>query len=202
MEYMETKRVLAIVAYRLGQVRSQLGLVRPLSMEEKAEVEANLPISALALFQSMSFADQRHALRVYRGLKERGCTEQDMLAAALLHDVGKGGGRVPFWTRPAIVVGKRIAPQFLEGNVSTARGGKEEGGKEEGRNELSPYGRRRGWRMGMRWRRSLANAWFHAEVGADLAAAAGLSERAVLYIRTHHQADGPAALLHEVDEVS
>jgi hypothetical protein len=38
-------------------------------------------------------------------------------------------------------------------------------------------------------------------VGADLAAAAGLSERAVLYIRTHHQPHGPAAALHAVDEV-
>jgi len=39
-------------------------------------------------------------------------------------------------------------------------------------------------------------------VGAELAAAAGLSERAVLYIRMHHQSTGPAAELHLVDEVS
>jgi hypothetical protein len=242
MDYMDIKRVLAIVAYRLGQVRQQLGFVRPLSMEEKAEVVAHLPNSALALFQSMSFADQRHALRVYRGLRARGCTEQDMLAAALLHDVGKAGGRVPFWTRPAIVIGKKIAPQILEGNDREARGCNEEGGNERearggneggndreasgrneggndreargcneeggndsaasGRNELRPYIIRGGERMGMKWRRSLANAWYHADVGADLAADAGLSERTVLYIRTHHKADGPAAVLHEVDEIS
>ena len=52
------------------------------------------------------------------------------------------------------------------------------------------------------WRRALSYAWYHAEVGAELAAAAGLSQRAVLYIRTHHQADGPAAELHKIDEVS
>ena len=52
------------------------------------------------------------------------------------------------------------------------------------------------------WRRALSNAWWHAEIGADLAADAGLSERAVLYIRTHHAARGPAAALHRVDEVS
>ena len=53
-----------------------------------------------------------------------------------------------------------------------------------------------------KWRQSLSNAWYHAEIGADLASAAGLSDHAVLYIRTHHQPGGPAAELHEVDEVS
>jgi hypothetical protein len=52
------------------------------------------------------------------------------------------------------------------------------------------------------WRRALSYAWWHAEIGADLAADAGLSERAVLYIRTHHEPHGPAAALHRVDEVS
>ena len=50
------------------------------------------------------------------------------------------------------------------------------------------------------WQRSLSNAWWHAEIGADLAASAGLSEEAVLYIRTHHQSEGPAAELHQIDE--
>jgi hypothetical protein len=53
-----------------------------------------------------------------------------------------------------------------------------------------------------KWHQSLSNAWYHAEIGADLASAAGLSDRAVLYIRTHHQPGGPAAELHAVDEVS
>jgi hypothetical protein len=35
-----------------------------------------------------------------------------------------------------------------------------------------------------------------------MAAEAGLPERAVLYIRTHHQAHGPATQLHQVDEAS
>nr|MBF6592283.1 hypothetical protein [Ktedonobacterales bacterium] len=50
------------------------------------------------------------------------------------------------------------------------------------------------------WRRPFYSAWQHAEIGADLAARAGLSPRAVLLIRTHHQPDGPAAELHAVDE--
>jgi hypothetical protein len=168
--------------YRLKQVRQQLGFVPPLSAEENAEVARWLPATALTLFQSMSDADQQHSLRVCRGLLERGCTEQDLLAAALLHDVGKAQGRVPFWTRPAIVLGKRCAPSLLARLV------------------VAPQ--LLGKRDVPHWRRALSYAWWHAEVGADLAQEVGLSSRAVLYIRTHHQPNGPAALLHAVDEVS
>lgn len=171
-----------IVRYRLTQVWQQLGFVPALSSEDCAEVERWLPTQALPLFYTMSRADQLHSLRVCRGLQERGCKESDLLAAALLHDVGKAQGRVPFWTRPAIVLGKRFVPSLLI------------------RLAIPPS--LFSSRHFPRWRRSLSYAWWHAEVGADLAAAAGLSEQAIIYIRTHHQPDGPAALLHEVDEVS
>jgi len=166
------------LVYRLWQVRQQLGFVAPLTSEEQEEVARWLPLSALPLFQSMSRADQRHALRVCQGLQARGCADEEMLAAALLHDVGKAGGRVPFWTRPVIVLGKRCAPRLLS--------------------RLAAYPRPE--RAG--WRRALGYAWWHAEIGADMAEAAGLSKLAVLYIRTHHQASGPAAELHFVDEAS
>ncbi|HYT28111.1 MAG TPA: hypothetical protein VEL72_03765 [Ktedonobacteraceae bacterium] len=166
------------LVYRLWQVRQQLGFVAPLSAEERLEVARWLPASALPLFNGMSAADQRHSLRVCQGLQARGCTDPDLLAAALLHDVGKAQGRVPFWTRPAIVLGKLCAPRLLSRLATYPRAG------------LS------------RWRRSLGYAWWHAEIGAEMAAKAGLSERAALYIRTHHQPDGPAAELHTVDEAS
>lgn len=164
--------------YRLWQVRQQLGFVPPLTSQERLEVARRLPASALPLFSSMSDADQRHALRVCQGLQARGCSDEDMLAAALLHDVGKASGRVPFWTRPAIVLGKRLAPRLLARLAAYPHAGQP------------------------RWRRSLGYAWWHADIGADLAAEAGLSQRAVLYIRTHHQSRGPAAELHLVDEAS
>ena len=172
------------VMYRLWQVRQQLGSVAPLSAEERAEVVRWLPVSALALFETMSVADQRHSLRVCGGLQARGCTDNDLLAAALLHDVGKAQGRVPFWTRPVIVLGKLFFPRLLARFVVPPA-------KETGR-----------YRPLHAWGHALRNAWWHAEIGADLAAAAGLSERAVLYIRTHHQPNGPAAELHIVDEAS
>ena len=166
------------LVYRLWQVRQQLGFVPPLTSQERLEAARWLPASALPLFQSMSNADQQHALRVCRGLQARGCSDEDMLAAALLHDVGKASGRVSFWTRPVIVLGKRLAPRLLA------------------RVAVYPQAEQ------PRWRRSLGYAWWHADIGADLAAEAGLSQRAVLYIRTHHQEHGPAAELHLVDEAS
>ena len=168
--------------YRLRQVRQQAGLVAPLSSGDYMEVARWLSPDALTLFKTMSTADQQHSLRVCRGLQARGCTDVDMLAAALLHDVGKAQGRVPFWTRPAIVLGKTCAPALLR------------------RLTVAPQVLAQATLP--RWRRSLSNAWWHAEVGAELAARVGLSERAVLYIRTHHQPDGPAAELHSIDEVS
>ena len=168
------------IVYRLWQVRQQLGSVAPLSAEECLRLTQWLPDPALLLFQTMSLADQRHALRVFQGLLARGCVDNDLLAAALLHDAGKAQGRVPFWTRPAIVLGKLCTPRLLKRVV------------------VYPYE----GRAMPPWRRALSNAWWHAEIGAELAAAAGLSEKAVLYIRTHHQPDGPAAELHLVDEAS
>jgi hypothetical protein len=170
--------------YRLGQTCQQLGSARPLTEEEDAEVARRLPPPALTLFNTMATADKRHALRVYRGLQKRGCSEEDMLAAALLHDVGKAWGRVPFWTRPAVVLGRRLLPALLRRLV------------------VYPAALDTPARAPLDWRRALSYAWFHAEVGAQLAAAAGMPERVVVYIRTHHQPHGPAAELHEVDEVS
>lgn len=173
---------LRAVYYRLQQVYQQLGFVPSLTPADYEEVARWLPPTAMELFRTMSVADQQHSLRVCRGLQRHGCTEQDLLAAALLHDVGKAEGRVPFWTRPAIVIGKRCLPALLK--------------------RLAIYPARSTAHDMPRWRRSLSYAWWHAEVGAELAAAAGLSERSVLYIRTHHQSHGPAALLHQIDEVS
>jgi hypothetical protein len=211
------------VGYRLRQVRQQLGFVAPLSEEDYQQVARVLPSSAaLSLFRSMSPADQQHALRVCRGLQARDCTDTDMLAAALLHDVGKAQNRVPFWIRPAIVLGKKLAPQLLSRlvirpeNVSAPRRdpiyrvprGVGRGPSMVGAMPCArPSSPRPDPEAGHpttipKWRQSLSNAWYHADIGADLAASTGLSERAVLYIRTHHQPGGPAAELHAVDEVS
>lgn len=179
---LDNQKWVQVVVYRLGQVRQQLGFVAPLSAVDRLEVERWLTPAACTLFYSMSRADQSHCLRVCRRLQERNCAEGDMLAAALLHDVGKGGGRVPFWTRPVIVLGKKLAPRLLQRWVVASA-------------DLLA-GRLPAWQ------RALNFAWWHAEVGAELAAKTGVSPQTVLYIRMHHLADGPAAALYAVDEVS
>ena len=143
-----------------------------LNREDRAILES-LPPRGQGLFTAMARNDQRHSLMVYRALRERGCSDPEMLSAALLHDSGKGSGRVRLWVRPAVVLIRASMPRVLFWLA---------------RDDHS-------W-----WRRPFYNAWHHAEVGADLAAAAGLSERIVLLIRTHHQPDGPAAELHAVDD--
>lgn len=173
---------LATAIYRLSQGFQHLGFVAPLNAEDHAEVQCWLPSSALPLFYTMSRADQQHSLRVCRGLQVLGYGEQDLLAAALLHDVGKGQRRVPFWTRPVIVLSKRLVPGWLRHCIVHPH---------DFATHHIPY-----------WQQALSHAWWHADIGADLAAQAGLSARAVLYIRTHHQSDGPAGVLHRVDEVS
>ena len=173
------------VLYRLTQVKQQLGFNEVFSSDDHSMVKSLLmPVApdAQALFYTMSLADQQHSLRVCRGLQERGCQDEEMLRAALLHDVGKAQGRVPFWTRPAIVLGKLLAPRLLMW--------------------LAVAPDNAAFTSLPQWRRALSYSWWHADVGANLCEHVGLSERAVLYVRTHHQAHGPAAELHLIDEVS
>lgn len=158
--------------YRVWQFWRSL-LPRPLDDADRAILDTYLPSAGRALFGTMSRNDQRHSLTVYRALRARGCEDPDLLAAALLHDSGKGGGRVRLWVRPPFVLLRVFAPGALRWLA---------------RDDVA-------W-----WRRPFYYAWRHADVGADLAAAAGLSDRAVLFIRTHHLPNGPAAELHAVDD--
>lgn len=142
-----------------------------------APMRTLLPPPAQQLFQTMSRGDQRHSLDVYSALVERGCTDQDMLRAALLHDVGKGDKRVPFVMRPTVVILKQWTPSLLYRLAG------------ENAQVAVP-----------RWRRPFRDAWHHAERGGLLATDAGLSPRVAELIRTHHDPTGPAAELHAVDE--
>jgi hypothetical protein len=219
LERSERGRIAAMI-YRLGQGFQHLGLVAPLKASDHAEVARWLPPSALPLFYTMSTADQQHSLRVCRGLQAQGYYEQDLLAAALLHDVGKAQGRVPFWTRPVLVflqypqTDRRNRESQISsltppgtGHSSGTAPNTSSGilGKFPGLSWLRRriiYPRDFATQRVPYWQQALSYAWWHADVGAELAAQAGLSERAVLYIRTHHQPTGPAAALHRVDEVS
>lgn len=160
--------------YRVWQVWRSI-TARPLDEADRAILRELLPPGGRELFAAMSINDQRHSLSVYHKLLARGCEDDDLLAAALLHDSGKGSGRVRLWVRPPFVLLRAFAPGVLRWLAREPR----------------PF-----------WRRPFYNSWHHAAIGADLAARAGLPERVVLLIRTHHQPNGPAAALHAVDDAS
>jgi hypothetical protein len=165
-------RRLGAARYRVYQLWRSLA-ARGLDAHDQMILDTTLPPGGRALFATMSRNDQRHSLTVYRALRGRGCEDADLLAAALLHDSGKGSGRAPLWARPPMVLLRAWAPGLL---TALAR---------------APHP----W-----WRRPFYYAAHHAAIGAELAAAAGLSARAVLLIRAHHDPNGPAADLHAVDD--
>lgn len=165
-------RSLSAARYRVYQVWRSVR-ARPLDADDHAILDTTLPATGRALFFTMSRNDQRHSLTVYRALRERGCEDADLLAAALLHDSGKGDGRAPLAVRPPVVLLRVFAPWALRWLSQSPQ----------------PW-----------FRRPFYYAWHHAAIGAELAAQAGLPARVVTLIRTHHQPDGPAAELHAVDD--
>lgn len=78
-----------------------LSLKPSLLAPEVDGVQAILTDGEAALFFAMQTRDQRHALEVKNRLIAAGSHDRELLAAALLHDCGKG--LVPFWLRVAKV---------------------------------------------------------------------------------------------------
>ncbi|MDH5505733.1 MAG: HD domain-containing protein [Anaerolineae bacterium] len=126
------------------------------------------------LFQKMQASEQAHALHVLQQLQAQGHQEPDLLAAALLHDVGKVQSPLRIWQRVLIVLSTAIAPRWvLHWGRGAARG----------------------------WRRPFVVAAQHPQWGAQMAAQAGLSALAVRLILRHQErlpADAPAA--HDIED--
>lgn len=143
-------RTLQFVRTILGkQTESQLQLVRHY-----------LPDSLIPLFMSMSPTDQSHSLRVCEALLDQGHEDPDLLAAALLHDVGKSLESPTVWERVLVVLANQIAPhRVLNWSEAEARG----------------------------WRRPFVIAHKHPDWGADLVAKHGGSETLIELIRYHQK---------------
>jgi predicted HD phosphohydrolase len=144
--------------YRVAQFFH--ALTAQVSDEEVEQAIHILTPEAQALFGRQAIQDQRHALAVYRALQQGGYTNPHLLAAALLHDVGKAATRLAPYHRAIVVLLGRFAPRLL------ARLGQ---------------GRARWWN-----RPFVAHAQ-HPETGARWAQEANCSLLAVALIRRHEE---------------
>jgi len=127
----------------------------------------------VALFFRMSDSDQSHSVRVFQTLVDQGEEGDDLLRAALLHDVGKSLHPLRAWERSLVVVTNRILPNQV------LKWGQDE-----------PYG----------WRKPFVVALQHPEWGAALVQEEGGSETLVTLIR-YHQEHAPPNIGKDVQEL-
>jgi hypothetical protein len=149
--------------YRVWQFW-QVVTARPLDRKAKAEIESILSPQQQRLFGRFSASEQQHSYRVFRALRRAGQGDPDLLAAALLHDVGKTRLHRRWWDRPVVV----LAQAFLPGKAAEWSRGEPKG-----------------------FNRPFVVKANHAEWGALDAETAASSPLTVALIRHHH--DPPAA---------
>ncbi len=103
------------IRYRVGQFLRAVTARRSLSQEsDKIEQMLDvLPPAGRELFYRQAPQDQRHALDVSEALQRAGYTSPDLMAAALLHDVGKAAAQLPAWMRGVFVLSEQLAPEML-----------------------------------------------------------------------------------------
>jgi hypothetical protein len=154
--------------YRVRQfIRAARALLRPPDIGEEW-LARWLPARAVDLFWAVPRYDQQHALRVLRTLQEQGHSNPDLMAAALLHDVGKTvprSGSLRLWHRVIVVLMRAVEPHVV-------------------------------WRIGNNatkgWRRPFYVQQHHAAIGAQLAREAGCSARTAELISLHEDPLGLA----------
>jgi hypothetical protein len=182
---------LARAAYRTKQFLQ--ALFPSLGEAHLDRARAVLSEGEMRLFLSMEKRDQRHGVRVMERLIEQGEVDNELLAAALLHDCGKGW--VAVWLRVIYV----LRPRYVEGLAQREDPGR---GRRPDLHEWSltfSDGRTRPKpEYGQAYR--LIN---HAGLGAQLAEQAGSSPATIRYISgrvAEHERDKISVLRAADDE--
>jgi len=130
-------------------------------------LRGHLNPAQLTLFLRMQPSERAHAFSVFQRLREAGYTHRELLAAALLHDVGKILYPLSIWERVAIVLGHRFFPRLARRwGAGTPRG----------------------------FRRPFVIAAQHPAWGADLIAQTSVAQGAIELIRHHQDRDKRAEL--------
>ncbi len=142
--------------YRLWQFGRLISARMPTDALD--EVRAVLPPPLFELFTQMRPSDQFHSYCVRKMLIERGQVNTDLLAAALLHDVGKAKMPLMIWERVMIVLGFKFFRKYAN---------------DLGRRPPTPL------------TRSFVVAVQHAAWGAEMVKAAGGSPVLVELIKRH-----------------
>jgi len=153
-------RFIGTVRYRVDQFVRALTARRAISPERVRGAAQVLTPEARSLFARQAPQDQRHALEVYETLMEKGHRNEDLLAAALLHDVGKAACILTPWRRGLLVLAEKLAPWVLTRDTTAATA--------SGVQRTATY-------------RS------HAEIGARWAKKTGCSPLTVDLIKCHEQ---------------
>jgi hypothetical protein len=152
------------ILYRTRQFWQAVGS-KP-SAEDMALVYALLTASQRTIFTQMQNSEQAHAVLVLRRLLDQHEDNQDLLVAALLHDVGKSRFPLRLWERVVVVLAKNLCPGCVQ------CWGEQDFGKGQ-----IPHG----------WRRAFMIAAGHPDWGAEMAAEAGCSQLTVSLIRRHQE---------------
>jgi len=166
------------ILYRVSQFQRAIwDLPAPAELEQAREV---LTPKQMELFNRMQPSEQAHCLQVFKQVKARGERQQlsgfqDLLVAALLHDVGKSRHSLRLWERVFVVLAKACCPVLVRwGNSKLQHAAPGEYG-----DSLLQEGQISGWR------RPFIIAEQHPIWGAEMAAGAGVSPLAVALIRRH-----------------
>lgn len=85
---------------------------KPLSDSALVEIQAHLTAAEYDLFKEYEKSDQQHAYQVMRQLKQNEYINEELLTAALLHDVGKSRFKLSVWDRVWPVLVKKMAPNL------------------------------------------------------------------------------------------